>query len=188
MGRRKLRPRQRFIIYAFWGCFIVFCLMILGRLLFGAVEGTITTGKVQVGQVAPVPTAIAGESQYGTYIVPSNFRNIPTEKPVFPTLEQINYIRMRGGANEISIRVAKLVDGTLVGDGTYILRVTYPDRYKRTTITVNGVQAPMFTDEANMSATIYLQKGDLVACVSLTGGMVADPAEVTKLASNWHWK
>lgn len=191
MRRRKLRLSQRFTVVVFWTLFGIFCAMILGRILFGVVEGTISVGKpTQQGRLVPktAPTDTAQQSSYGTFIVPSDFTKVRVSKPVFPVLENNNFVKSRGGYNEISVQVVKLINGSLEDDGTYNLRMSRPEQYTKSTATIQGRSALMFYDEANSSGTVYIRQGDVVVHVTLTGPMATEPDAVTKLASNWQWK
>ena len=164
--------------------------MILGRFLFGAVQGTVTVGKPrQAGQLISKtpPTDVPQQAVYGNYVVPSDFKKITTSAPVFPVVESYDYIKTKGGYNEIAVQIVKLITGSLSDDGTYNLRAAKPDQYIKSTVQVQGKPATMFYDAQNTNATIYLQRGDIVVHVSLTGPMAAETDKVVGLANNWHW-
>jgi hypothetical protein len=191
MRRVKLRPSQRLTVVLFWGLFGLFCAILIGRLLFGAVDGTITVGKpTQSGRLIPktVPTDVTQESIYGQFIVPSDFKKMKASTPVFPVLENNDFIKSRGGYNEIAVQVVKLISGSLSDDGIYNLHTSQPDRFEKSTVVVQGRSALMFYDAQNNSGTVYLQRGDIVVHVTLTGPMATEAGNVSRLANNWQWK
>ena len=182
-----MRALHRFITTLFVVMLCSFCLIALYKHYFSdSSEGVITVGKATNTKAPVILPSTEDTSKYGEFTVPAGYRKIATDKIVTPVLENFSYITS-GTASQLSIQVVQLPGGSLSEDGTYNYRNVTKDRYTKSTVMISGKPSVMFADTQAASRAVYLQKGDLVARIALTGVDGNDATVIIDVANDWHW-
>jgi hypothetical protein len=182
---------------------IIILILIVGLLIIFGIKsingnsvGTFQTGNSKSTKNVPVPAKVVMmpvKNKYASFFYPSDVSTYPSNKAVYPTLLDLNYVSHGFSTTYISISILDISGDNLATNNAYQTRKLNPSVYKQTSLEINGQAITVMTsnDASGYNEIAFLVSPKWQAIISLSNDLgqqdqKAQTAAIDILKS-WHW-
>jgi hypothetical protein len=172
-------------------------------ILSAPAEGTETHSKhaqavTKQKVVTALPQEATPDNQFFSLRLPTGYH--VQENSVVATATTLYTLNLTkpgaSGTLLVAISIKPFPAGGISGDASYALRVSQPDKYTFSKITVAGQAAQMSSDRESGATTAFFSQGSYLATVSLSSGLGNPGAQeqqqiiaaLTSLLAAWQWR
>lgn len=115
-------------------------------------------------------TKVEVSGNYINFEYLDSFRALPAEKPVASQLETFKFVTKSAPFWELSLSVRQLPSGKLTDDGSYNLRATNTETFKKEQLLINDDWVTVFSDtRSEFSKVGFIEHKNMLLSVALTG-------------------
>jgi hypothetical protein len=169
---------------------VIYILRSINSSSVGTIEST-NTSNTKLTQPSILLKKVS--NKYASFSYPSYLLIYPSNKAVYPTLLDYNYINHGFSSSYISISILDIPGGSLSSNNAYQTRQLDPNIYKEKDLKVNGQGVITFSsqDESGYSEIAFLVSPNYQASISLSNAAgqqdSQSQAALVDILKSWHW-
>lgn len=194
MGLKSIAKKRskKFWILLFVFFAALFFTLLVAKNLTDPSEGVVITSAKTVKKTENREASIRVDGKTVSFSRPAKFREMPTPQLGPQDVEKFNYLNPETISQNLTIQIRRLPSGMLNDDSSYNLRRLNPAKYTQQTLTVNGKEVVVFTDnEGGYNKVAFMTQNGLEANIAVTTSNASAVEDIdktfNKVIESWQW-